>query len=88
MTHQQYQIFTKDKNIKMADDLITKRRQAIVSRFEAERERVAQRYEVQFKSLERRKESDLQAIDRRSEVEMGQLDKVAAVAGQGRARLN
>ncbi len=88
MIPHQSQISIKDKNIKMADDLITKRRQAIVSRFEAERERVAQRYEVQFKSLERRKESDLQAIDRRSEIEMGQLDKVAAVAEQGRARLN
>ena len=43
----------------MAEDLITKRKQALVSRFEAERERVAQRYDLQFKSLERRKEADM-----------------------------
>ena len=72
----------------MADDLISKRKQAIVSRFEAERERAAQRYDVQLKGLERRKEADLQSIERRFETEMGRLDKVTQVAPEGSVRLN
>jgi hypothetical protein len=72
----------------MADDVISKRKQALVSQFEAERTRALQRYEVQLKNLERRKEADLQAIERRSKTEIGRLDQAAAVANEGRARLN
>ena len=65
-----------------------KRKQALLSRVEAERERVVQRYEVQMQSLQRRKEADLQAIERRSESELGRIEKFAATADDARGRLN
>ena len=78
----------KEKSFKMADDLMNKRKQALLSRFEAERERVAQRYDVQLQSLQRRKDADLQAIERRSESEIARLEKIAVAGEEGRARLN
>ena len=57
----------------MASGVLDQRRDAIDSRFAAEKQRTELRYDKQIESLVRRKEAELDSISRRKENELQRL---------------
>ena len=72
----------------MSDELLSRRKQDLLSRTEVERDRIVKRYDAQLQNVQRRRDAELEAVDRRSKAETERMVKTVEMAEKSRARLN